>query len=130
MNRLTPLLILMLMLAVLVLPACAPTKPVTTAAQPVIEVPTETSVPDPAPVVEVTGAEEGQAQEPTATQAAETQPEEATPTQPEQPPVQTAPAKPPSGPVPAVDADFQPTSPSRVNLAAGYPQLVEFFAYW
>ena len=30
----------------------------------------------------------------------------------------------------AVDDDFHPTDPKTVNLAAGKPQFVEFFAFW
>lgn len=43
------------------------------------------------------------------------------------------PAAPPetqSQPVKAVKTDFVPTDPANVNLAAGKPQLVEFFAFW
>ncbi|MBI5714061.1 MAG: hypothetical protein HZC38_11665 [Chloroflexi bacterium] len=29
-----------------------------------------------------------------------------------------------------VDDDFHPTDPKTVNLAAGKPQFVEFFAFW
>ena len=29
-----------------------------------------------------------------------------------------------------VQEDFVPTDPATVNLAAGKPQLVEFFAFW
>lgn len=31
---------------------------------------------------------------------------------------------------PAIDADFSPTSPASVQLAAGVPQLVEVYAYY
>jgi hypothetical protein len=31
---------------------------------------------------------------------------------------------------PDIHADFTPTDPATVNLAAGKPQLVEFFAFW
>lgn len=30
----------------------------------------------------------------------------------------------------AVKTDFTPTEPKSVNLAAGKPQFVEFFAFW
>lgn len=35
-----------------------------------------------------------------------------------------------SKPTLAVKADLEATDPSSVQLAAGYPQLVEFFAFW
>jgi hypothetical protein len=35
-----------------------------------------------------------------------------------------------SQPVEAVKTDFLPTDPASVNLAAGKPQLIEFFAFW
>ncbi len=43
------------------------------------------------------------------------------------------PAAPPethSQPVKVVKTDFVATDPASVNLAAGKPQLVEFFAFW
>ena len=35
-----------------------------------------------------------------------------------------------SQPVKAVKTDFAATDPARFTLAAGKPQLVEFFAFW
>lgn len=31
---------------------------------------------------------------------------------------------------PSINDDFHPTDPKTVNLAAGKPQFVEFFAFW
>jgi hypothetical protein len=31
---------------------------------------------------------------------------------------------------PVIKTEFTPTDPATVNLAAGKPQLVEFFAFW
>jgi len=31
---------------------------------------------------------------------------------------------------PVIETHFTPTDPATVNLAAGKPQLVEFFAFW
>jgi hypothetical protein len=31
---------------------------------------------------------------------------------------------------PVISTEFTPTDPATVSLAAGRPQLVEFFAYW
>ena len=40
----------------------------------------------------------------------------------------TQPAAPTTAPV--IKTEFTPTDPATVNLAAGKPQFVEFFAFW
>jgi len=45
------------------------------------------------------------------------------------PPVEAATGAPTAPPAPVKD-EFTPTDPASVNLAAGKPQLVEFFAFW
>ncbi len=40
------------------------------------------------------------------------------------------PAATPEAAPPAANDDFRPTDPAAVSLAAGRPQLVEFFAFW
>jgi hypothetical protein len=40
------------------------------------------------------------------------------------------PDTPAPAPTVAVKTDFTPTDPTTVNLAAGKPQFVEFFAFW
>jgi hypothetical protein len=41
-------------------------------------------------------------------------------------------AVPPTQPAvqPLIDNEFRPSDPAQVNLAAGQPQLIEFFAFW
>lgn len=41
-----------------------------------------------------------------------------------------APAAPPAPATLDPDRDFQPTDPAGVELAAGRPKLIEFFAFW
>jgi len=43
-----------------------------------------------------------------------------------------APTQPASAPTtaPVIKTEFTPTDPATVNLAAGKPQFVEFFAFW
>ncbi len=42
----------------------------------------------------------------------------------------SAPTAAPPATAPAIKTDFTPTDPTTVNLAAGKPQFVEFFAFW
>jgi hypothetical protein len=74
----------------------------------------------------------------------ETPAEQAAPDEPASGPVNASPAQvaatpPTSAPVeppaalptqPAISNEFTPSDPTQVALAAGRPQLVEFFAFW
>lgn len=42
----------------------------------------------------------------------------------------SAPTEAVSATAPAIKTEFTPTDPATVNLAAGKPQFVEFFAFW
>lgn len=64
-----------------------------------------------------------------ASQAAPTQqivPAQATAAQAQSQPLATVVAP----PQPVIASDFTPSDPAQVRLAAGRPQLVEFFAFW
>jgi hypothetical protein len=56
-----------------------------------------------------------------------TQPPAAAPTSSE---ARAVPTDAPAPTAPVVKTDFTPTDPATVNLAAGRPQFVEFFAFW
>lgn len=55
--------------------------------------------------------------QPAATEVRQTDPQAAAPV-------------PGAAPTPTLRADFEATDPSTVALAAGQPQLIEFFAFW
>ena len=112
-----------LVLPALLLAACGPA-----AATPTVQVQAPTLAPalvsttaPTAALVEATNA----SAEPAATQAEPAPATEAVPA------TQVEPTVPPPTVTPFVISDeFTPSDPALVNLAAGQPQLVEFFAFW
>jgi hypothetical protein len=112
-----------LVLPALLLTACTPAAATPTV---IVQAPTlapalvSTTAPTSAPA-EPTNT----AAEPAATQAEPVPPTEAAPA------TQAEPTVPPPTVTPFVISDeFTPSDPALVNLAAGQPQLVEFFAFW
>jgi len=113
-----------LVLPALLLSACSPAAATPTAQ---VQAPTlapalvSTTVPATVAAVEPTSA----GAEPAATQVEPAPATEAAPA------TQAEPTVPPPTVTPFVISDeFTPSDPALVNLAAGQPQLVEFFAFW